>query len=519
MNHKSFCIAGPIDPERHYFIPHRLDWVDLHRLIQNCEYFVLHAPRQSGKTSAILEFCLQLNREGFYNALYTNVEAAQAARENVEKGLIAILMALLQAIENQLPKEAAAIEFLRKMASNPSSINFNSLNTALQSLSEHSSKPIILFIDEIDSLIGDTLLSVLRQIRAGFPNRPKLYPHSLCLIGLRDVRDYKIWSRQEGKRVATSSPFNIKSKSILLANFTLDEVKALYAQHTLETGQLILPEAAEYAYYLSAGQPWLINALAYQASYEDLKDFKCPISKEVIDRAKEVLIKRRDTHLDSLIDKLREPRVRRIIEALLTGETDPANIQSDDLQYVRDLGLVKQENLEIANPIYREIIPRELTSVATELITQTITPFKKNDGTLDAAALIKSFIEFYRENSAIWLEKFDYKEAGPHLLLMAFLQRVINGGGTLQREYALGTGRVDILLRWRQQAIVIELKIHRGTRSISDGVMQTARYMDVCAADEGHLILFDRDAKKSWDEKIFHSSKVIDGKIIQIWGC
>jgi hypothetical protein len=514
-----FCIAGPIDPERHYFIPQRLDWVDLHRLIKNCEYFVLHAPRQSGKTTAIKEFCNELSREGVYTALYINVEPAQAIREEVEKGLLAILRILLQSIRNQCPQENI-LEFIeKKLAAGLQFIDVYVLNETLEYIAQHSAKPVVLFIDEIDSLIGDTLLSVLRQIQAGFDKRPALYPHALCLIGLRDVRDYRVWSRGEGKKVSTSSPFNIKSKSLIISNFTLEDVKALYQQHTLETGQEFSPEAIEYVYYLTAGQPWLVNALAYQTCYEDVKDRQRPISKDDIGRAKETLIKRCDTHIDSLIDKLREDRVRPIMEAIITGETDPGNIQPDDLQYLRDLGLIRQDRVEIANPIYREIIPRELTSVATELITQTITPFKKADGALDTSSLIKAFIDFYRENSAIWLEKFDYKEAGPHLLMMAFLQRVINGGGTLHREYALGKGRVDILLRWGVQTIVIELKIFHRPSTLTDGLDQTASYMDSSSAGEGHLILFDRRPHKSWDEKNFHLTETCNNKIIQVWGC
>lgn len=516
---KVFCIAGPINPDFHYFIPNRLNRDDIHRLIQNREYFVLHAPRQSGKTTAIFELCRQLNAKGSFNALYFNVEAAQAVRENVEDGLLTILIALKQATENQLPSESAAIDYLKNITSARAEINFNSLFLAFEFLSKHSTKPLILFIDEIDSLIGDTLISVLRQIRAGFPNRPKLFPHALCLIGLRDVRDYRIWSRQEGKHLSTSSPFNIKAESLVLSNFTLDDVKNLYNQHTQQTGQIILPEAIEHAYYLTSGQPWLVNALAYQACYRDLKNSQEPITKEVIERAKEALIKRRDTHLDSLIDKLREPRVRPIIESIITGETDLGNIQPDDLQYVRDLGLIKQEGLEIANPIYKEIIPRELNFIATEFITQTIVAYKRADGSLNASALIQGFIDFYREHSDIWLEKFDYKEAAPHLLMMAFLQKVVNGGGTLQREYALGTGRVDILLKWGKQTIVIELKIRRSQRSVTDGLTQTASYMDRSAASEGHLIIFDREPNKTWEEKIYVLAEAVDGKIVHLWGC
>jgi hypothetical protein len=250
-----------------------------------------------------------------------------------------------------------------------------------------------------------------------------------------------------------------------------------------------------------------------------VRDRSQPITKEVIERAKEAIIKRRDTHLDSLLDKLQEPRVSPIIELILTGETDPGNIQPDDLQYIRDLGLVRPNSLEIANPIYREIIPRELTSIATDLITQAQGPFVNADGSLKTPALIEAFVIFFRENSEIWLDKFKYREAGPHLLLMAFLQRVINGGGVLTREYALGRRRVDILLKWLKQTIVIELKIRYSPASLTDGLKQTAEYMVSSNAGEGHLILFDRDPKKSWDEKIFYRVESVGPKTIHVWGC
>ncbi len=140
-------------------------------------------------------------------------------------------------------------------------------------------------------------------------------------------------------------------------------------QHTQETGQQFLPDAIEHAHYLSAGQPWLVNALAYHACYEDVKDPRQPITKAAIERAKEALIKQRKTHIDSLLHKLQEERVKPLIEAILTGNTAPSTIDADDLQYARDLGLICQDKLDIANPIYREIIPRELSSVATDTLT------------------------------------------------------------------------------------------------------------------------------------------------------
>ncbi len=235
------------------------------------------------------------------------------------------------------------IKYLENRISGKIPIDINVLNNALEFFVKHSSKPIVLLIDEIDSLIGDTLLSVLRQIRAGFSNAPKGFPHSICLIGLRDVRDYRIWSKQEGKNISTSSPFNIKSETLILTNFTQDDIRMLYQQHTAETGQKFSSEAIEYVYYLTKGQPWLVNALAYQVCYRDVEDCNQMITKSDVERAKEALIKRRDTHIDSLLDKLCEERVLPIIEAIITGETHLGNIQADDLQYVRDLGLVRHE--------------------------------------------------------------------------------------------------------------------------------------------------------------------------------
>jgi hypothetical protein len=172
----------------------------------------------------------------------------------------------------------------------------------------------------------------------------------------------------------------------------------------------------------------------------------------------------------------------------------------------------------IANPIYQEVLPRELTYVTQLTMPQKTIWYINSDGSLDMQKMLCEFTDFYRKNSAIWLEKFSYKEAGPHLLLMAFLQRIINGGGKIHREYALGTGRVDLCVTWQKQIFVIELKIYDGPQSITKGLIQTAQYMDTCNATEGHLVIFDRRTNKNWDEKIYQKKECIDGKVINVWG-
>jgi len=456
---KFFSIAGPVNPEKHYCLPlsTRLNEDELHALIKQEKYFILHAPRQTGKTSTMLNFAQTLNNGGVYTALYVNVESAQAARSDYIKGMYTIIEEFLNHIEDQLPNEKNIIKYLIKKIKDQK-LSGSSLTSMLQYWAKNSAKPIVLFIDEIDSLVGDTLISVLRQLRSGYTKRPKQFPQSLCLIGVRDVRDYRIWSDEKKAMVLGGSAFNIKSESLRLNDFTKQEVHALYMQHTAETGQKFNKDAMDYAFEITQGQPWLVNALAYQACFKDVTDYSKPITKEIIEKAKETLIKRRDTHLDVLIDRLQEPRVYNIIDAIITGNIKTAaELKPDDILYARDLGLIKMKGLEIANPIYQEVIPRELTYAKQEEMIQDIKWYQDTDGSLNMTKILKAFTEFYRENSADWLADCKYKESGPHLLMMAFLQRVINGGGKIHREYALGRKRLDLFLSWKKQKIAIEL--------------------------------------------------------------
>ena len=202
----------------------------------------------------------------------------------------------------------------------------------------------------------------------------------------------------------------------------------------------------------SQGQPWLVNALAAQACFRDQngRDRSRSITADDINEAQEQLIVRRETHLDQLADKLQEDRVRRVVGPLLSGG-DEREFSARDLEYVRDLGLIARDDpLRIANPVYAEVVPRELTVAAQAGLVQDVAWYVDADGGLDVAALLTAFQGFFREHSEHWVRRFDYQEAGPQLLLQAFLQRIVNGGGRIEREYGLGRGRTDLLVIWPQ---------------------------------------------------------------------
>ena len=398
-----------------------------------------------------------------------------------------------------------------EQAPSPASMQLSplgALHDHLRAWATSCPKPLVLFIDEIDSLPEDLLLSVLGQLRMGYTSRPAPFLHSAALVGVRDVRDYKVSLRPDQSSMGTSSPFNIKSESLVLRGFTRDEVAELYGQHTAETGQAFEAGAVDQAFEHTQGQPWLVNALARQITEKDVPDRSRAITARHVDAARDALILRRDTHLDSVVDKLHEPRVRRVIEPILAGIPLAMDTFNDDLLFVRDLGLIVDlPHVRIANPIYQEIIPRALTYIMQVSIREESAWYTRPDGSLDMLALLRAFQRFFAENSDAWMEKYDYKEAGPHLVLQAFLQRVIHGGGQIRREFAVGSGRVDLLVEWRSFRYAIELKVRRSDRTEAQGVEQLGRYLARLQLDEGFLVLFDRRPGVDWDAKL-HEKEV-----------
>ena len=383
--------------------------------------------------------------------------------------------------------------------------------------------------------MGDSLVSVLRQIRSGYVNRPSSFPNSIVLCGVRDVRDYRIvLSNQD--IITGGSAFNIKAESLHLGNFTPEEVRQLYQQHTDETGQEFDEACFPMIWEATEGQPWLVNALGYEVTIrmKANRDRSVRIIPEMIYRAQEQIIYRRDTHIDILIDKLKEPRVKRVIEPILANseEADEGIMSDEDIMYVKDMGLVVKERgkpIRISNAIYREIIPRELTASTQQQLLQDPLWYQNPDNSINMEKLLTDFQQFFRQNSDAWIGKFDYAEAGPQLLLQAYLQRIVNGGGYIDREYGLGRRRTDLLIRKPLtdgyggpiQRIVLELKIKRGSleKVIDDGLRQTYEYMDtVGIVDEGHLIIFDRSKEKTWEERIWHKPYQYNEKTILVWG-
>ena len=514
-----FNTSGPCDPERHYMLPAMARLPDVQELFDRREYFILHAPHQTGKTTAMKALAESLCAQGLA-ACWVSLESARGIDD----------VALAEPIWLNAIHEGA--QELPEAWRSPDPAPFIAGNSGwrlrpwLGAWAAAIKVPLVLLIDESDVVTGPAMVSLLSQLRHGFMTRGVgKFPTSVALIGLRDLRDY-LAAAKDGKPLNAGSPFNVSAGSLTLRNFHADEVAELLAQHTADTGQPFEADAAAELHRLTGGQPWLVNALADLCVRRLVPDRATPITVAHVDAAREQLILARRTHLDNLAERLKEPRVARVVEAALLGDT-PRSIayDSDNFQYVLDLGLLRlgPDGVEAANPIYREVLVRQLTMNLQLSLPRPWWPWATPDGRLDLPALMTAFRGWWRENAdALATEPSAYPEAIPHLALCAFLQRVVNGGGRVHLEFAAGRGAMDLLVAYGADRFGIEIKRIRdrdGLETIvSGGVAQLCGYLQVLGLDHGWLVVFDVRPGRSWDDKLWQREVTHAGRTVTVLG-
>ena len=489
-------------------------------LIEEHRFFTLHAGRQTGKTTSLMWIEDHLNASGRWRALWVDLKTAHE-KPDVPRTMAAMLSSLDRAFSLRHPDlgrpKAAEIDAMLRTPD-------VALLAYLGRLASFDGRPLVMLFDEADGLVGEAMVSFLTQLRHGYIERSGTpFPASVVLVGQRQVHDDAL---REEKRcaiswLATTSPFNVTAGAMTLGPFTDSEVRELLAQHTEMTGQRFEPEAAAKIDDLGQGHPWLTSALADQLVRREVRDRSARITAVHVDAATETILLERRSHLDALVARLREPRVRRIIDPMLAGNRASEDALDDDFSYVLDLGLIRARGgrFEIANPIYREVIPRALTYIQQMQIAHEPTWYIRTDGSLHMGKLMADWQVFWRKDGHLAAEGFSYRESGPHLMLMAFLQRILNGGGRVEREYGFGRGALDLLVLWGDERHAIEVTRRRDSEAEAEALDQLAGYLDRLGLAVGWLVRFDLRKELSWQEKLFVREVKHAGKTIRFIGC
>jgi hypothetical protein len=529
---KTFNTSGICKPAEHYMLPVLPRIPDAVKMIEGKFCFVIHAPRQSGKTTFLTTLADQINSDGKYYAIWCSLASLRP------------IIDLNEAMRSVVSQINVSLDSSEIKAINSLAYKYNSLpamadpdakvRILLRSICRDLDKDLIVFFDEADCLSDIPLITFLTQLRDGYIRRSDepntKFPRSLALVGMRNIRDCN-QIRPDEKSAGEASPFNIITETYSLANFTRDEIRTLYEQHTEAAGQVFDSSAIETAWDWSEGQPWLVNALARDVVDRQLDNVfsAAAITGTHMNRAAESLIRRRDTHIDFLLERLKEPRVIKVMDAVFAGTKGKVPINSDDRKYCLDLGLVvnnEYQSLRPANKIYQEIFSMVITDELK--FVMNINQDKKifTDGkVLFMSNLLKEFQKFWRHDSSSFqfryknFAAFKYNEAAYTFMLLAYLQKVVNSGGKVHRQFSEDRGVIDIVAIYNIHEYLVEVKLNSKYFSLEDSLKQLAGYLDTAAQKEGWLVVFDRDLDKPWDEKIYWDTRLIGNLTIHIAGC
>ena len=353
---RKFNTTGPCFPDEHYMLPALDRLPGIRELVAGGNYFVVHAPRQTGKTTALQALVQEINAQGNMFAIYCTLETLQNATD-VDDAMAKIV--------KLLRRGALAVPVLADLLGDPNTAlplqqepgwTVTAVADTLTTICRKANKPVVVFFDEADCLVGNVLISFLRQLRDGYVNRKMIpTPKSVALVGMLDVRDYKAQVRPDGESLGQISPFNIIAEDMLIPNFVESDIRTLYAQHTAETGQAFADGVVEDVWRLTRGQPWLVNAIAHECVAK-IHAFRYaePITVADVEAAKEAIIQKNPVHLDYLFYIASHHSVKPFLDAALNGSITDTQRDEKQFQFLLRLGILCEQvdGFEFSNQIY-----------------------------------------------------------------------------------------------------------------------------------------------------------------------
>ncbi|MDM8545426.1 AAA family ATPase [Candidatus Venteria ishoeyi] len=518
---KRFNTAGPCRDDIHYLINPLSRLPETQSLIDSQQYFAIYGPRQSGKTTCLYALMGMLNREATYTALTIDVQVAADCPDEA---------AAMHRIANAIYHQAKLYLHRPEHPPEPDdpAHSFTTLQDYLSRWAKTNRKPLVLFFDEIDSLGTHLLLPFLRQLRTGFEARPKKFPHSIVLVGLRDIQEYQFTeahispSEQEEMLPGVETPFNICSKSLRIKWFNLNQVGLLLEQHSEETGQVFNEDIQYHLYQLTNGQPWLINALAnILVELSRVNSADPPLYHEIdlnmVKQAKIELLQHNAIHLENLFKKLKEPKFKLIIEAILTGGIPDFNHFRDALNYAYSFGIVTRHTpITFSTPIYQYAFIISMSEPFQWVLPPALTESMQfvRDGNLDPDQLLTAFQQFYYRHGTQWLSQCPFQQAGCYLLLFAFLLRTLGEQAEFNWHTAMGVGYCSMHVEFVGQTHLFCMKLSRDQYAREEGLIQLREQLKQHQLNRAYLLLFD----VSHQNRVYREEIIEDNKHMILFG-
>jgi hypothetical protein len=504
---KVFNTTGACNPKLHYTVDISGRLEEIKKLVDNGAYFTINRARQYGKTTMLT--ALQEYISEWYTVIYMDF---QFMSEDVFSTEASFSMAFADELESgdNVPNEISD-ELDNIALGKTANINLRVLFKTISKWCGISQKPIVLIIDEIDSATNNQVfIDFLAQLRGYYLHREKKPTfQSVILAGVYDVKNIKRKIRPDSDS-KNNSPWNIATDFDISMSFSEHDIAGMIAEYDADKSiGMDINYISKTIYEYTHGYPYLVSRICKIidekiVNTNGINDLKSAWTREGIVEAVKMLISEKNTLFESLINKLVDyPEIRQITyDILFNGSDISYNSLNKAIEIAEMFGFVRNENNKviISNRIFEtilynyflseEIVGNQMYKSGLENKNQFII-----DGHLNMKHVLEKFVETFDYIYGDESEKF-VEEVG-RKYFMLFLKPIINGVGNCYVESRTrNMKRTDIIVDYKSEQFIIELKIWKGDKYNSDGEKQIAEYIEFYHLKKGYMLTFNFNQNK-----------------------
>jgi len=507
MQNKEFNITGTCIPEKHFMADVSDKLEKILALITTGKYFTINRPRQYGKTTTM--YLLKQRLEADYIVIKTSFEGVGNSFFANEKSFCS---KLLQLFSQEFKSNNPEIHKMLVQATKEVE-DLDNLSSVISKMAEMADRKIVLMIDEVDRTSNNQLfLNFLGVLRNKYLSMMEGEDHtffSVILAGVYDVKNLKLKLRS-GEEEHYNSPWNIAVDFNIDMSLNQSEIASMLSDYSksmkcqIDTGVI-----ASRLFFYTNGYPFLVSKLCKIVA-EKIKPTVWMI--EHIDQAVKLLLKESNPNFDNITKELENNReLYDFVEKILLGSQNyEFVIQNPLINLGMMLGLLRDNHglVELDNIIYENLIKSYMVSkIQTsgknhDLFSDSIQSiYLKKNGDLDFDLVLKKFQEVIKEkySKSDLLKSDEFLEKDLRMLFLVFLKPIINGVGFSFKEVESSSEkRLDLVVVFKNQKIVVEMKLWRGDSYYQRGVEQLLDYIDRENVDTGYLLIMDKSRSKNF---------------------
>lgn len=505
---KTFNTEGYCDAELHYMVNLSGRLEQIRAMVDAEKYFTINRARQYGKTTVLTALAEYLKED--YEVVSLDFQGISYADFASEQNFVAAFSRQLLMCGKNIPNDLKE-EFERYACYKAGEITLSALFVLLMKWCESSEKKIILLIDEVDSASNNQVfIDFLAQLRQHYLMRKKIPAfQSVILTGVYDIRYVKQKIRSDAEH-KVNSPWNIAADFNIEMHFSAKDISGMLEEYEkdYQTG-MDIQELSGLIYDYTSGYPYLVSRLCKFmdeeiAGTENYPDKSSAWSKRGFMEAVKLLINDNNTLFQSLTGKLEDyPMLRTVLyELLFTGKQIPYVAQNQYIEVAAMFGFIKNRGgtAVIANRIFETVLYNLF--ISEEFATSKMYDAGLKEGSqfivgghLNVRRVLEKFVEtfddLYGDRDDTFLE-----DAGRRYFLL-FLKPIINGvGNSYVEPETRNRERMDLVIDYRGEQSVIEMKVWRGNAYHERGEEQLSEYLDYFHLKKGYMLSFNFNKKK-----------------------